>query len=402
MRATLLLLQDAVYLPSFGGGNKANRLLLAALATRGFDCHAVSRIPRERAILAGQFGAAGLAARGVVVDHRVEPAGPLSYRHQGVQVDAFDLEAGDAAGRIEALIRRVDPEWILVSDDRPALLLESALHCAPDRVVMLVHTHFHLPFGPEAERPDPAQHARMKRARGIVAVSEYSRAYLRDFGGLESTLLHFPVFDAGPFDPPAEHGSGHVLMINPCLLKGLPIFLALAALFPATSFAAVPTWGADAAVIEQLSQMPNITLLPPADEIGTVLRHARILLAPSLIPETFGYVAVDAMLRGIPVLAGNLGGQPEAKLGVDHVLPVTPARRTRQGPVAPPQDIAPWRAALESLLSDPRAYERCSQASRAAAARFQPQTDAGHFVRYLERLVSPAIPPPDRSPALPR
>jgi glycosyltransferase involved in cell wall biosynthesis len=129
-----------------------------------------------------------------------------------------------------------------------------------------------------------------------------------------------------------------------------------------------------------------MTVLEPADDVGTVLRNTRILVAPSLVPETFGYVALDAMLRSIPVLAGNLGGQPEAKLGVDFILPVAPAQRTEAGHIAPPQDIAPWRAALHELLSGDDAYRCCSSMSREAALRFLPKTDAGHFARYLESL----------------
>jgi glycosyltransferase involved in cell wall biosynthesis len=383
MAATILLLQDAAYFPSYGGGNKANRLLMTALAKRGFECHAVSRMPGAGRVLSDRFSAEALTARGIAVEG---DAGSMSYRHDGVSVEAFDLAAPDASARIAETIRRTEPDWILVSDDRPAMLLDIALANAPDRVVALVHTHFHLPFGPEAETHDSAQHERLRRVRGIVAVSEHSRAYLREFGGLDSVVLHFPVFGDGPFDPPADPASGTVTMINPCLVKGLPIFLELAALFPDTPFAAVPTWGSDAAAREQLSRFPNMTVLEPADDVGTVLRNTRILVAPSLVPETFGYVALDAMLRSIPVLAGNLGGQPEAKLGVDFILPVAPAQRTEAGHIAPPQDIAPWRAALHELLSGDDTYRCCSSMSREAALRFLPKTDAGHFARYLESL----------------
>lgn len=383
MGAKILLLQDAVYFPSYGGGNKANRLLLTALAARGFDCYAVSQIPGARRVLADRFSPAALEARGITV--RTGPQG-LSYRHEGVQVAALDLAAPEAATRIAALIDALRPDWILVSDDRPAMLLETALAHAPDKVVALVHTHFHLPFGPEAEAHDADQHERLRRVRSIVAVSEHSRTYLREHGGLESVLLRFPVFGDGPFEPAGRPDSGRVTMINPCLLKGLPIFLELATLFPETPFAAVPTWGGDAAVLSALALLPNVTILEPADDIGAVLSDTRILLAPSLVPETFGYVAVDAMLRGIPVLAGNLGGQPEAKLGVEFILPVAPALRTELGHLAPPQDIAPWRAALHTLLSDGGAYRRCALASRKAALHFLPETDAGHFARYLASL----------------
>lgn len=381
MATRVLLLQDAAHLPSFGGGNKANRLLLEALAARGFDCRMVSRAPGDRGALSPEFGARGLAARGV----SVEADG--GYRFRGVGVSPMDFATPDAGARLAALVADFDPDWILASDDRPGLFLGAGLRHAPERTIALVHTHYHLPFGPEAEQLDPVRHDQLRRARGVVAVSEYSRGYLREWGGIESKLLRFPVFGSSSFAPPAPPG-GFVAMINPCHAKGLPIFLALAERFPATPFAAAPTWGADAAVLEALTRLPNMTILDPADDIGALLARVRVLLAPSMAPETFGYVAIDAMLRGVPVLAGDLGGQPEAKLGVDFVLPVDGA-------------IEAWAKALETLLADPHAWRRLSEQSRAAARRFLPETDADHFIRYLDALSVPArgAPLPDRRPA---
>ncbi len=381
MATRLLLLQDAAHLPSFGGGNKANRLLLEALVARGFDCRMVSRVPGERRLLAHEFGAQGLMARGVTVE------ADGGYRYRGVGVTPLDFAEPIAGDRIAALIADFNPDWTLASDDRPGLFLDAALRHAPKRTIALVHTHYHLPFGPEADRLDPARHDQLRQAQGVVAVSDYSRAYLREWGGIDAKVLHFPVFDSGSFAPPAPP-DGFVGMINPCHAKGLPIFLALAELFPNTPFAAVPTWGGDAAVLDALARLPNITILDPADDIGELLARMRILLAPSLAPETFGYVAIDAMLRGVPVLAGNLGGQPQAKLGVDFVLPVSGS-------------IEPWADALKALLIDPHAWSSLSEQSRAAAHRFLPKTDADHFIRHLASLSAPerAAPLQDHSPA---
>jgi glycosyltransferase involved in cell wall biosynthesis len=382
----ILLLQDAVHLPSFGGGNKANRLLLTELAARGAACTAVCALPDPRRFLAAQFDDAALRARGVAFESHSD--GGMHYRHHGVDVHALDLAAPDAAAAIGAVMRATRPDWVLVSDDRHGILLDAARAHAPDRVVALVHTHLHLPFGPQAQRASAAQHARMRAARGIVVASAYSRDYLREHGGLDATVMRFPVFGRGPFACRARPDLGPVTMINPCVEKGLAIFLALAAAFPEIPFAAVPTWGADAATIAALTALPNVALAAPDDDIGAVLAPARILLAPSLIPETFGYVAVDAMLRGIPVLAGNLGGQPEAMLGVDYVLPVAPALRRDGAYVAPAQDIAPWRDALAALLADAGHYARCSAAARAAALRFNEGIDVREFERFLESLAS--------------
>lgn len=384
MKTKILLLQDAVYLPSFGGGNKANRLLMRELAKLGFDCRVVARLPGQSQHNPSVFLPEALAARGAIVHE--DERGQQHYTHEEVQVLAMDTAASTAAAELEAIIERERPDWILVSDDHRAVFLPAALSFSAERTIVVVHTHFHLPFGPESRALNPAQHQRMRQARDIVVVSDYSRQYLREFGGLEARLLRFPVFGDAPFAVRGRPDSGYVTMINPCVLKGLPIFLDLVDHFPDIGFAAVPTWGADDAVIAALRARTNVTLLEAADEIDTVLQYTRIVLAPSLVPETFGYVAVDAMLRGIPVLAGGLGGQTEAMLGVDFILPVCPVEQ-RDGQVhVHSQDTAPWRTALSRLLGDPQFYRTCSKAARHAALGFLPQTDARHFARHLAEL----------------
>jgi glycosyltransferase involved in cell wall biosynthesis len=384
MSAKILLLQDAVHLPSFGGGNKANRLLLRELAALGFECTVLARLPSAERLRAGPFSLAALAARGFAV--RKDGDGGLSYRHEGVEVTALDLASPDALAHVGNIVERAQPDWILVSDDHQAAFLEAALRCKPDRVVVLVHTHFHLPFGPEAGKVDVDQHHRMRRARSVVVVSDYSRRYVREHGGMDATIIRFPVFGRGPFECVGRPDAGFVTMINPCLFKGLPIFLDLADHFPDVAFAAVPTWGADDPVIDALSLRHNIALLAPDDDIGAVLRDARVLVAPSLVPETFGYVAIDAMLRGVPVMASGLGGQREAMLGAGQIIPVGPLVASGAGLAAPPQDLSTWRTALRTLLTDAASYRQKAEAGREAAHRFLRETDVRHFVGYLAAL----------------
>jgi hypothetical protein len=259
MRAKILLLQDAVHLPSFGGGNKANRLLMRELAALAFECTVLARLPSPERLRAGPFTLAALAARGVAV--RKDGDGGLSYRHGGVEVAAMDLASPDALARVGDIVERVQPDWILVSDDHHAVILEAALRCRPDRVVVLVHTHFHVPFGPEARKVDVDQHDRMRRARSVVVVSDYSRSYVCEHGGVDATIVRFPVFGHGPFQRVGRPDAGCVTMINPCHFKGLPIFLDLADYFPDDAFAAVPTWGTDDLAIDALSLRRNIALL---------------------------------------------------------------------------------------------------------------------------------------------
>lgn len=382
----ILLLQDQVYLPTFGGGNKANRLLMEALASRGHECVALASAfttragPGDRAELRRE-----LASRAVAME-TIRP-GVHAFDFRGVRVNAIERPSSAAARHhLQRTIDTLRPDWILVSDDKRRMLLEAAVRADPARVVMVLQTVLHLPFGPHATRPSERQAALMARARGRITISEYLRSYLERHGGLDAHVLHLPVYGAGPFVARDPGAPGRVTMINPCVEKGVDIFLALAARWPDVAFAAVPTWGADEASLRSLAAMPNVQIRPPADDIDEILRDTSVLVVPSIWPEAFGYVVVEAMVRGIPVLASDRGGLPEAKLGVDHVLPVRPAVWRGGAYTSPPQDIEPWSAALRELLTDEKAYRACADASRRAALAFVATAHVGAFEAYLRSL----------------
>lgn len=379
----LLLLQDALYLPSFGGGNRANRLLLESLARRGHECLAIARA-HGRAIRFTDEASVirALALRGIKAT-KPEPE-LLAYRHLDVDVLGIRaLPAHTRRQRISMVLQAFRPDWILVSDDPDGSMLECALTAYPSRVVLLVHTHFHLPFGPQAPGVDARRTEFMRHARAILVVSRHSQDYLRRHGGLESTVLRFPLYGDPPFPRVARFEHGAVTQINPCPLKGLAIFLELAMAFPEVPFAAVPTWGAEPPVLAALHAVPNVTILEPVDEIGEIFAETRVLLAPTLVAETFGNVIVEAMLRGIPVLASDLGGAPEAKSGVPPLLPVRPAFRRNGEWVCPAQDSEPWRVALLELLGERAAYEACSIRSHAAAVELATSARAEPLERLL-------------------
>lgn len=94
-------------------------------------------------------------------------------------------------------------------------------------------------------------------------------------------------------------------------------------------------------------------------------------------------------------MASDSGGLPEAKLGVDYVLPVRQIEyyerrlndRMLPVPVVPEQDISPWLEALQHLLLDRAWYEQLSTASREAALVFVSNVGVEPFEDYLENLV---------------
>ena len=386
----VLLLQDQVFLPSLGGGNKGSRLLLEHLCRRGHVCAAVAPSFTGRAGPADDEGVRREAVRRHLAIERTTERG-YRFRHQDVQVDTVDFRDAD---RARALARRrleeFEPDCVVVTDDKPRFLLELAMDSMPDRVVHLLQTVVHLPFGPYAARRSERQAALVRGARMRLVISRFLQRYVESHGRTRAEVVRMPVFGAAPFEMLGDFRRGFVTMINPCVEKGLPIFQALARQFPAVAFAAVPTWGAAPAVLSALAALPNVHVLPPADEIETVLAGTRVLLAPSLWPETFGYVVVDAMLRGIPVLASNVGGLPEAKLGVEFLLPVAPAVRRGEEFVSPPQDIGPWSEALRALLGDEARYRACAAASSEAAHEYVREADGRHIEDLLSAVTARA------------
>jgi len=383
----IALIQDEIYLPSFAGGTKANRCLLEGLARDRHECLALTRAltsssdgPRNLQQFTAEMKARGMSAEEA-------ESNVYSYRYEGVQVDALNFS--DLDKRHDYLVRRIqamNPDWIFVTDDKRRTMLQAALEACPSHVILLLQTIVQLPFGPLAVNKSPEYAELVKATQAIVVISNFMKQYIHDYGDLESHLLPIPVYGAGPFPDLSGFDDGFVTMINPCELKGVSIFMGLAREFPDVKFAVVPTWGADQDLIGRLLELPNIQILRPADDIEEILGQTRILLAPSLWPETFGYVVPEAMLRGIPVLASDIGGLPEAKLGVDFVLPVVPGEFREDGFVSPPQDLSPWSQALGKLLFDEDAYQQCSQQSRQAAHDFVANVSVSRFEVLMDQL----------------
>jgi hypothetical protein len=83
-------------------------------------------------------------------------------------------------------------------------------------------------------------------------------------------------------------------MVNPCAVKGVSIFLALADAMPEVSFAAVPTWGTNAQDRAALGARSNVRLLDPVDDIDRLLERTRVLLVPSLWAEARSRIVLEA------------------------------------------------------------------------------------------------------------
>ena len=386
----ILLAQNSLYFPSHGGGDKSNRLLVEALNARGHTCLVVARTSSFGAPEHEQF-LRDLSARSVPVDSSGSDA--VVFRLSGVEVHTMTRHPGLRA-YFAGQIADFKPEVIIASTDDPAqLLLEAALRAETPRVVYLARATMALPFGPDCAFPSDAKAEMLRRMDAVVGVSEYVADYIRRWSGIPGLHVPISLLEPGPYLGRFE--NEFVTLVNPCAVKGISIFLALAEQMPEVRFAAVPTWGTNEADRHALARHSNIEMLPPADDIDKILGRTRVLLVPSLWAEARSRIVVEAMLRGIPVIAANVGGIPEAKLGVDYLLPVRPIEKYQERvdeqmvPVAevPEQEIGPWRHALNRLVSDREHYQRLSEDSRSASFEYAVRLSVRPFEDLLARTL---------------
>jgi surfactin synthase thioesterase subunit/glycosyltransferase involved in cell wall biosynthesis len=402
----ILLAQNSRYYPAHGGGDKSNRLLMEALAARGHTCLVVARItrfgPAEHEVFLSE-----LAARNVSVDS--VDLGVVTFHRGGVEVHTVTNQPG-LRKYFSEQIAAFRPDVILASTDDPAqLLLEPAVRAPSARVVFLARATLALPFGPDCAFPSSAKTDILRRSDAIVGVSQYVADYIRHHSGLDAVHVPISLLDPGPYEPLGRFENEFVTMVNPCAVKGITIFLSLAERMPQVRFAAVPMWGTNDADRRALEQHANMSLLPTVDHIAKLFARTRVLLVPSLWAEARSRVVVEAMLHGVPVIASNVGGIPEAKLGVDYLLPVTPIAKYQERvdeqmvPIAdvPEQDVGPWYAALDALLSDRAHYEQLALASRSAALSYADSLSVVAFERLLDETLHKAKTTARETSALP-
>lgn len=191
-----------------------------------------------------------------------------------------------------------------------------------------------------------ANHAKVDH---IVFSSEYLQREMSERFGCLGTVL-YPLFDFDWYRS-GKRTPQSITMINPIPEKGYDIFVQIAKRLTGRQFLAVEGWRP-----VDLSLLPNMTYLSRQDDMRDVYARTRILLVPSVWPEAFGRVIVEASVNSIPVIASKVGGIEEA-LGDSGIL------------IDDVRDIDAWVESIE-LLDNPQTYQRYGELAVANAKRF--------------------------------
>jgi len=146
----------------------------------------------------------------------------------------------------------------------------------------------------------------------------------------DSTLRSGDALSTGSQDVPASLGSSLdaggavVTFISPCPAKGLCLFLRVAKETPSAKFLAVSTLWTKSIHEQQLRQLPNVEIIPGSPDVDAIYQRTSILIVPSIWSEAFGLVAMEAQLRGIPVVSTDAYGLKEANMIDELRVPNVP------------------------------------------------------------------------------
>jgi glycosyltransferase involved in cell wall biosynthesis len=215
--------------------------------------------------------------------------------------------------------------------------------------------------------------------RGYIANSRFTAERFRHRYGLDTVVIP-PLFRRERYVTQA--GGPMVTFINPVPVKGTELALDIAERCPDIPFCFVRAWPLGvreaARLRRRLRRLGNIQLRDRTADMRSVYRDTRILLVPSQWEdETWGRVASEAQFSGIPVVASNRGGLPEA-VGPGGII------------LGYDQPATVWADALRELWSDARRYSELSEAALRHASRpdLRPNRQVDLLVETLERLTA--------------
>jgi len=280
-----------------------------------------------------------------VTVHLVRPAGiDDPARPSGGNV--YDRRIADGLGAVEHTTTGTVPDGALTLVDGLLTTPDLVGETARLRLVVLVH----MPIGPQA----PWEGDVLRAAAGVITTSGWTRAWLLDRYGLapERVLVAEPGTDPAPLATGTPAGTALLCVGAVTALKGYDVLAAALARLGDLTWTCRGVGSLDVEPELAASVGGRVALVGPRTraELDATYAEADLLVLASRA-ETYGMVVTEALARGLPVLASDVGGVREA-LGGGGVL-------------VPPEDPHALAVELRRWLTDARRRA----ALRAAARR---------------------------------
>lgn len=299
--------------------------------------------------------ACGLAAAGWTV-HLHEVSGSWPWP------DARSL------GALAAAVGGIPHGALVLLDGLVASPAPEVLSAEAGRLRLVVLVHMPLGQGGTDDRAREREGAVLSAAASVITTSAWARGVLSTLYALPRERLHVaePGVDAAELAPGTEAAGALLAVAAVSPGKGHDVLLhALAALADLRWHCqCVGSLDRDPAFVERLRRRVldsgmdgRVRFSGPQSEADLARSYAAadVLVLPSRA-ETYGMVVAEALARGLPVVAAEVGGVPEA---LGHG-----ADGARPGLLVPPGDPAALRDALRDWLEDAALRRRLRAAAR--------------------------------------
>ncbi len=288
-------------------------------------------------------------------DHRRPSGGNVYGRRLSVELARQGWtvrEHGVSIASIGGVLAALPDDAVAMVDGLVASAIPMVAEADRLRLVVLLH----MPVG------GPAEHAVLGAADAVIATSRWSRDRVFDDHGLAADRVRVavPGVDRGPRVTGSADG-GNLLCVGPVTPdKGYDVLLD--ALLEVRDLDWRCRWvGAldlDPAFVQRLTTAVERHDLadrvsfegPVSYERLDLFRSTTDLVVSPSHRESFGMAVAEGLARGIPVVATEVGGHPEAVgRAVDGTFP---------GRLVPPGDAGALAAALRMWLTEPELRDR--------------------------------------------
>jgi glycogen synthase len=304
------------------------------------------------------------------IDDPTRPSGGNAYDRRvrdglsaaGWTVLVPEVSGADAA-LADALARISDGSVVLldglIASPAPEVLVPESRRL---RLVVLVH----MPLG-QAE-PDQREAAVLSAVTSVVTTSVWAQQTLLDLYSLPEGHVHVAEPGVQAAELVLGTATGESLLSVAAVIpgKGHDVLLDALATLSGRRWRCLcvgtlerdPTYVATLrrrALDRGLDGRLRFSGALPEEHLARSYRAADLLVLPSR-SETYGMVVTEALARGLPVVAAEVGGVPEA---LGHG-----AEGTRPGLLVPGDDPAALADALRAWLEDPGLRRRLQRAAR--------------------------------------
>jgi glycosyltransferase involved in cell wall biosynthesis len=356
------------------------RLLFAESSVRGYGTE------QHVAALA-----TAMARRGHDVRCLVIAGSPVARLLHEARVPMTAIRPGRSRGmRIAAalvlLALRQRPEWMISNDPRFYRMLLAARGLTGGQVALFRHWH-------DAPPRQRTRELLSRRADRFILVSRFHREdYQRQGMSVERASILYNPIDTGRFRPsPAARAAGRARLgfsesdivigyVGRVIeAKGIFTLADAAERFLAAEASARMLWVGDGEDSEALrarvgrsAHASRHRFLGWDADPAALYPALDVLAVPSLYPEPFGRVSVEAQAAAVPVISSLAGGLPETFV------------RDRSGIAVEPGDADGLADAALALIRDPERRRRMGEAGREwACLRFSLERIAADFESLL-------------------